>query len=115
MKLKALQDAEGAELKIRPSKKETPSPTSAPDAKAVARLGAALEEIDDILKMDEIEPTLAVRSREKGGTLKDESLKAASGPAGQRAKAEAKAISKAKKTIDNMTRQITNLKRKLRT
>ena len=33
MKLKALQDAEGAELKIRPSKKETPIPASAPDAK----------------------------------------------------------------------------------
>ncbi len=121
MKLKALQDAEGTELKIRPSKKETPIPASAPDAKTVARLGAAFGEIDDILKIYEIESTLDGRYRERSSTSKDESLEAASKPAQKRTKAnvqaeaEAKATGKAMKTIDNMTRQIANLKRKLRT
>ena len=42
MTSKTLQDAKDAELKIRPSKKETLTPARAPDAKAAARLENAL-------------------------------------------------------------------------
>ena len=73
------------------------------------------------MKTFEIESTLDGRYREKSRTSKDESLEAAPKPAqekitaNKKTKAKAKAIGKAKNAINNMTRQINNLKRKLRT
>ncbi len=48
MTLKTLQDAKDAELKIRPSKKETLTPARAPDAKAAARLENALGQVANL-------------------------------------------------------------------
>ena len=50
-KLKALQDAEGAEPKIRPSKKETLTPARAPDAKTAARLETALGQVANLKEL----------------------------------------------------------------
>ncbi len=64
MKLKTLQNAEGAELKIRPSKKETLTPARVPNTRTAARLGAALAHLKKLLRL-----TINVPRRERPALL----------------------------------------------
>ncbi len=62
MKLKTLQDAKDAELKIRPSKEETLTHARAPDVETAARLENALEQVADLkeklLRVKNAEPKI---------------------------------------------------------